>query len=220
MNKSINIIWIITAWCILFLFEYFSHAKKEGLRVQPNASYCRSFIRLVGAIIMCLPLILFFTTWRHLIAGSFSNSKLQVSVLSFFMVVTAMVSFTSAIKKSKLKNDKQEISAAQFGIYIVSRTIFLILYECFFRGLILYFFIQAFGVIVAVSVNIFLYTLIHALKDRTEILACIPFGFTLCAMTIWCRSILPAIILHLQLALVHETYLQFSRNKSPKILSI
>ena len=220
MNYSLNIFWTITACGTLFLFEYFFQVKKEGSHIQLHSTYRSILKNLVGAIIMCLPLILFFNHWRHLIAGSLWNSGLQVTVLSLFALGMAMFAFISAIKKSKHKDDKQEMSAGHFGIFIASRIIFLVVYECFFRGLILYFFIQAFGVIVAVTVNILLYTLIHVLKSRVEMLACIPFGFTLCAMTIWCRSILPAVILHLVLALVHETYLQFSQNQDPKIISI
>ena len=89
-------------------------------------------------------------------------------------------------------------------MYGLLRFIFLICYEWFFRGLLLTSFSLWLGIGWAIIINISLYTLIHIHKTRKEIIGCIPFGLLMCVFTVWWQSIWPAIIFHLQLAIIHE----------------
>jgi len=89
-------------------------------------------------------------------------------------------------------------------LYGLLRFVFLICYEWFFRGLLLTSFSLWLGIGWAIIVNISLYTLIHIHKTRKEIIGCIPFGLLMCLFTVWWQSIWPAIIFHMQLAIIHE----------------
>jgi len=88
--------------------------------------------------------------------------------------------------------------------YAISRAGFLIIYEWFFRGLILISFCNWFGNIAGVAVNILLYVTLHFYKSKREMIGCIPLGVLLCLFTIWWQSVWPAIIFHLQIAIINE----------------
>ncbi len=102
---------------------------------------------------------------------------------------------------------KQEDTILPFSfilLYGLLRFIFLICYEWFFRGLLFTSFSLWLGIGWAIIINTSLYTLIHIHKTRKEIIGCIPFGLLMCVFTVWWQSIWPAIIFHMQLAIIHE----------------
>src|SRR5690348_6476804 len=70
-------------------------------------------------------------------------------------------------------------------VYGSLRLLYLISYECFFRGSLLMSLCLLAGVTWGVIINISLYTLVHILKGKKEILACIPFGLLVCVFTVW-----------------------------------
>ncbi len=93
---------------------------------------------------------------------------------------------------------------SQTVLYIFLRIFFLTTYEWFFRGLLLFSLYKWLGLWWAIASNISLYTLMHIHKHKKEIIGCIPFGLLLCVFTIWWQSVWPAIILHLQVAILNE----------------
>jgi membrane protease YdiL (CAAX protease family) len=94
--------------------------------------------------------------------------------------------------------------ASRIALYSLVRTVFLILYEWFFRGLLLLSFSAWLGIDWAIGINVFLYATLHGHKTKKEILGCVPFGVIVCVFTLWWGSIWPAIIFHLQLVIVNE----------------
>lgn len=88
-------------------------------------------------------------------------------------------------------------------VFIIVRTLFLIMYEFFFRGLMLFVMAEDFGVATAVIVNITLYVLVHWF-DKQERYGSILMGAILCAVSLYYHSVWPAIIIHLALALTNE----------------
>ncbi|HEX7845298.1 MAG TPA: type II CAAX endopeptidase family protein [Chitinophagaceae bacterium] len=101
--------------------------------------------------------------------------------------------------------------------YLSIRIVFLVLYEFFFRGVLLQLFINEAGVIIAIMVNILLYALAHYYSERKEIIGTVPFGLLLCMISIYYQSIWPAILLHLALAMSYE--LRLITKKRPPIKS-
>lgn len=87
--------------------------------------------------------------------------------------------------------------------FILVRTLFLIVYEFFFRGVMLFVMIEDIGVIVAVIINLILYMVIHWF-DKKERYGSLFMGIILCAVSIYYRSVWPAILIHLSLALSNE----------------
>jgi len=118
-------------------------------------------------------------------------------------------------------NDKDASFHAFHAIlYIVVRSTFLICYEFFFRGCILFSCIDQFGTLAAIIINLVLYALIHSFNGKKEMYGAVPFGLMLCLFTIWYQSVWPAILLHLLLSSSHESIFLFPflRKKSTSVI--
>jgi membrane protease YdiL (CAAX protease family) len=89
-------------------------------------------------------------------------------------------------------------------IYFITRILFICFYEIWFRGFLLNYGIDNLGTLSAVLVNVCLYSLLHMVNGRQEMISCIPFGILLCYLSIWQGSALPAIAIHLALTLTYE----------------
>ena len=98
--------------------------------------------------------------------------------------------------------------------YIVARVLFLCLYELWFRGYLLINSIIAFGITFAIILNIALYSLLHKVNGRREMLACIPIGAILCGVCAWTGAAWPAILIHVVMTLSHEIHLVKKIHKS------
>lgn len=111
-----------------------------------------------------------------------------------------------------------QLSQSFFTRYFIIRTIYLSVYELWFRGFLLFESIKWLGIPTAVSLNVFLYTLLHIFKSKKEILACIPFGLILCILSITFNAAWPAIILHTCFSLVYEMNIYRNYISSPKMV--
>src|SRR5688572_27280559 len=125
-----------------------------------------------------------------------------------------------------LKNDigiSQEKQAALKGssihvmLHILLRSTFLVSYEWFFRGCILFTCVHLFGAVAAVIINLALYAFIHSFNGKKEMYGSVPFGLILCIFSLWYQSVWPAILLHLLLSSFHEYFILLPLlNKSSK----
>ena len=97
-------------------------------------------------------------------------------------------------------------------LFVMIRTLFLIVYEFFFRGAMLFVMIEDFGAEAAVVLNIILYSLVHWF-DKKERYGSLFMGIVLCGISVYYHSVWPAIFIHLSLALSHEITLLIN-NKS------
>ncbi|HEV8505269.1 MAG TPA: CPBP family intramembrane glutamic endopeptidase, partial [Chitinophagaceae bacterium] len=105
------------------------------------------------------------------------------------------------------KNHKTEYTISSLPsvlLYGTLRSTFLVSYEWFFRGLLLWSLLLWLGVFWSIAINILLYTLIHIHKNKNELIGCIPFGLLVCVFTLWWQSVWPAIIFHLEIMIIHE----------------
>ena len=163
---------------------------------------------------MALVIIVYFLTnsENHTVLIPFFDPRWRMG----FMICLILVSFISLYAASKEINKKKRCSKGtdiphlKFCKYLVIRIFYLTIYELFFRYVLLFQFASDVGYIFAVSVNTFLYTVLHAYNSKQEIYSSIPFGILLCCLTLLNHSIWPAIILHLLLALPYEIRLIFS----------
>jgi membrane protease YdiL (CAAX protease family) len=90
------------------------------------------------------------------------------------------------------------------GRYIFLRASFLVVYELFFRGVLLNFCLAITSVAVAIVINVILYAIAHAFSTREELIGTVPFGILLCLLTFYSGSIWPAIVIHLLLGLPYD----------------
>jgi hypothetical protein len=133
--------------------------------------------------------------------------KINISQAIAFLVSFGAIGFFPWKRVGRDVNEFEKgslLPPAYIGMYAFLRIAFLIIYEWFFRGLLLLTFIAWFGMGWGIVINILLYTIMHAHKSKKEMIGCIPFGFFLCVFTLWWQSVWPAIIFHLQLAIVNE----------------
>jgi len=89
-------------------------------------------------------------------------------------------------------------------VYFITRGIFIVSYEIWFRGFLLNDSIASFGIPLALLLNIGLYTLLHFVNGKKEVVGCVPFGLLLCFLCIWQGAAWPAVAIHLTLTLSYE----------------
>ena len=129
------------------------------------------------------------------------------------IVAATIIGVSSAFKKIYPSNNSGHSLPLYLPLsFVLVRTLFLIIYESFFRGAMLFVMIEDFGVVAAVIVNLILYALLHWF-DTKERWGSLLMGIILCSVTIYYHSVWPAIIIHLSLALSHEITLLIN-NKS------
>lgn len=81
---------------------------------------------------------------------------------------------------------------------------YLLAYEFFFRGILLFSCIRMLGVTMAIVVNVIIYSLAHIPKGKLEVLGAIPFGIVLCLVTIYTGSFWTAFGTHVIMAISSE----------------
>lgn len=136
--------------------------------------------------------------------------QIPVWVLIAVAIVTGTLSASKEIFPAE--NSNQSLPLWFPPSFILVRTLFLIVYEFFFRGVMLFVMIEDVGMITAMIVNLILYVLIHWF-DKRERYGSVIMGIILCGVSIYYQSVWPAVLIHLSLALSHELFLLIN-NKS------
>jgi len=141
---------------------------------------------------------------------SLNDYDLPVWIL---MALAMIVGSLTAFKKfTSTDNPDHSLPLSLTFSFLLLRTLFLIVYEFFFRCAVLFIMIEDIGVVAAVITNLVLYIVVHWF-DKKERYGSLLMGVVLCCVTIYYNSIWPAIIIHLSLALSHEIT-QLINNKS------
>jgi membrane protease YdiL (CAAX protease family) len=126
-----------------------------------------------------------------------------------------IVGVSSALKKPTINNSHHSLPAHLPLSFILLRTLFLIVYEFFFRGIMLVIMTEDMGVVTAIIFNVTFYALVHWF-DKKERYGSLVMGIVLCGVTIYYYSVWPAVIIHLSLALGHEITLLIKHKSSIK----
>ena len=143
----------------------------------------------------------------------FERRELDMQIISFDWNADLVVWITaaaaiipgiySALKKPIFNNSLHSLPLHLPLSFLLIRTLFLIVYEFFFRGIMLVIMTEDMGVILAIIVNLVFYMLVHWF-NKQERYGSLIMGVVLCGVTIYYYSIWPAVIIHLSLALGHE----------------
>lgn len=129
------------------------------------------------------------------------------SALPGWMLITAagLIGLLGAEKKLAPSIINIKLLSFSFPLlFILLRTLFLIVYEIFFRGVMLFCMIEDFGIVIAVFINLFLYVFIHWHSEKKERYGSVLMGLVLCLISIYYQNVWPAIAIHLMLALSNE----------------
>ena len=133
--------------------------------------------------------------------------KITVEQLGAFLMVFGVISFLPWKKFSNEVTVGQYVfgqPASRIALYTLLRIGFVVIYEWFFRGLLLLSLSEWLGINWSIVINVFLYAMLHSHKSKKELFGCVPFGLLVCVFTVWWQSIWPAIIFHVQLVIVNE----------------
>ncbi|RZT95767.1 CAAX prenyl protease-like protein [Ancylomarina subtilis] len=93
---------------------------------------------------------------------------------------------------------------------------YLLCYEFFFRGFLLFACLREFGTVPAVAINMLIYSIAHIPKGKLETIGAIPLGLVLCVLTISTESIWFAFLAHVIMALSNE-WISLYHNKDTKL---
>jgi len=135
-------------------------------------------------------------------------TRWQSLVMIILIVLTVIISPRLANKEFRLNGNESSMTASPgnsfFIVYFIVRILFIVAYESWFRGFLLSDCAASFGIVISIFLNVSLYTLLHAVNGKKEMLSCIPFGFLLSCLCIWQGAVWPAIGIHLSLSIPYE----------------
>jgi membrane protease YdiL (CAAX protease family) len=185
--------------------------KSENLVSQKvlNGNWLLLHVRHAGGILImtALPVLLLPVVPVTVFLWPGSANHIQMLTL----MTAAMILLILVEKNRKGLTIKRSLyqrgSSFHAILHIFLRSSFLVSYEWFFRGCILFSCIDLFGTIPAITINLVLYALIHSFNGKKEMYGSVPFGLMLCLFTIWYQSVWPAILLHLLLSSAYESAL-------------
>lgn len=199
---------LLISYCLMHLLIAGLNKFRPGIfqyyKVQQNNFRVLNYLHITIIITMALPGFIMQTAPVFLFAFPDKISEFQAASFLFIFGLIGFLPWKRFAPAPEKNVVSRSTVASQVIFYSCVRTIFLMVYEWFFRGLLLITFCNLLGTILAIIINVFLYALLHAYKDRKEMAGCIPLGILLCVFTLWWQSIWPAVIFHLQIAMITE----------------
>lgn len=156
-----------------------------------------------GVFLFGLVFALFTPEFLGLIS-SLGTGLPNLALTAFLAIICILLSLHSARKKNWQPQTADLAGKTDIFSYISIRLVFLLAYEFFFRGVLLFTLISSFGLATAILINTVLYVGIHAYDSRSELLGCILFGPVLCLLVYYNQSIWPAFVIHACLSLSFE----------------
>lgn len=153
--------------------------------------------------LMVVSVMLYAFNRNHLLQFQWSEKFIFSTLLLFSICLLVSLLGTERLPDTI----KAGITLKEAIRYFSIRVPGLIIYEVFFRAVVLGLLLHWFSMPAAIGLNIMLYALAHAYASRIEFIGSILFGFLLCFVVILNRSVYPAVLLHLLLALPYESIL-------------
>lgn len=206
---AITIILLLTGYCGYFIVTWRNYKNKTH-KLYSGSGFCSNIKKLnrfhiTGIFLLGLPLVFVNKEAAIFLAGSINIHLQNILVLSSLVILTVFITLKTAnTTLSKLYLPAISVVEKSLKFYLPIRVLFILMYEFFFRGVLLAVCIQYAGVEAAIVINVLLYTLMHAFSEKKEIIFCPLFGTILCLLTLWFHSVLPALLLHTTLAVSNE----------------
>ncbi len=134
-------------------------------------------------------------------SGLTDNALLLAGLSLLVLGVIFLVNKFNGPVKDKPQIRLEKWTGGVFLLNCLGWIIYLVGYETLFRGVLLISCYHAFGMPVAIAINLAIYSAIHMVNGKGEALGALVFGFISCLLTIKTGTILISIILHIVLAL-------------------
>ena len=212
-----NILIIIVVFLSYFLVSWVY--KRLGVPNLESALKVRNGLRLLN-LKHSLGIVLFgvlcFIALNHLgyLVTIVEIAKLYILIPFFILLIASTYVSWNTVKKVDAE-DKSHYSFTNAWLYFFVRFTFLLCYEFFFRGVLLFTLLEYFGVIESITLATFAYIIIHLFYSKKEIIGTIPFGIILCYLTIETQSIWYAFLMHLALSAVYEISIFYQLTLKP-----
>ena len=225
MNNSV-IIWafigIVFPTYFIVSFVY----KKLGIQNLEKALFVVNGLRLLnlkhffGIVLFGILSYIMIPEFRYLIEPV-EIPKLHVLVPFLLVLFLSVYVSLSESKKhlSNFENTKYLHHVTAALLYFSVRFVFLLSYEYFFRGVLLFNLLQHNSIVLAITYCTILYVLIHIFDSKKEIFGAIPFGIILCLFSYFTNSIWYPFLIHLALSAVYEISVFYNLTLKNKMIS-
>ena len=209
MNSS-TLIWILISTSFITYFLVSMVYKKRGIQNLQSALFYKNGLRLLN-LKHSLGILLFGIIF-YAIKPDFRFLIQDVEIPRMFLLLLFLMTFFlsayisgKSVKNQLLKtNDMSSYNISTAWVYFSIRFVFLLCYEFFFRGVLLFKFLEFNSLFMAIFYSTILYVLIHIFDSRKEIVGAIPFGIVLCLFAYYTNSIWYVFFIHLALSAVYE----------------
>jgi membrane protease YdiL (CAAX protease family) len=214
---SLPLVYIALLSCFALLVnQYRVAAKGGGNSLAEIASGKRDLNLLNHRHFTGLLLMLFGTvcylSWPGANTGWLLPHINEEALWLVMVIAVGATAFSYFLGFRTLHYKRVTFSQKRADLYLLLRLLYLVVYEVFFRMVLLSAALQFTPAFAAVMINVLLYTVAHLYSSRREMLACIPLGFLWCFITLQHGSVWPVVILHLLLSLPYEAILLTRKN--------
>ena len=212
------VIVFITYFIISYLFKLLNINNLEKALFKRNSLIYLNLRHLIGILIFGILFYLLIPEYQSLLTSIKYPNLFFLVLGSIIFIATVLLAWTSVNKSIERMKILPTVYKQNGWLYFPLRIMFLLAYEYFFRGVLLFTLINSFGMVIAILLCTILYVLIHAFDTKAEIIGAIPFGIVLCLLSYYSKSIIIPFIIHIALSLVYEVnlfnYLNLKSGKS------
>lgn len=160
----------------------------------------------IGSLLFAALLIPGFS-FRWLIPDDFTKTLAWFIAIIPIPVLTAWLSGRSAVHQQQYPQVREAVwSHKLLATDLICWALYLLGYEAFFRGFLLYGMLMVTTPMIAVSTNVVFYALAHIPKGKGEAIGAIPLGIVLCIATLQTGSYWVAFLVHLTMAWSNELF--------------
>ncbi|GAA4812854.1 CPBP family intramembrane glutamic endopeptidase [Litoribaculum gwangyangense] len=200
---------IITMAFITYFLVSWVYKRIEVVNLQ-KALQIRNGLRLLnlkhslGIVLFGVLFYILFPDLRNLIT-SLEVPRLQILIPFLVLaIVCALISWVSVKGTIQSEGGISHYSFSEAWLYFIIRFVFLFWYEFFFRGVLLFSFLEYYNPTYAILFSVMAYLVIHLFDSKKEILGTIPFGIVLCILAYQTQSVWYVFAIHLALSAVYE----------------
>ncbi|MDX9811837.1 MAG: CPBP family intramembrane glutamic endopeptidase [Bacteroidales bacterium] len=206
---------------ILFFFLYYLLAHKKLLKNLINRLFPSLFVegaleffseKLTGIIFTgLLPFLLF-----HVLLGvrlqSFNIFPPAGNTIWYLVIALALVTAVTSFISSKSATVRERSPELRTDVWYPRHVLlaglgwlfYIFGYEYFFRGILWFLCLDAFGFLPALAINLVLYAAVHVPKGRFMAIGSVPMGIILCLLSYYTGSFHAAFLIHAVMAVTTE----------------
>ncbi len=209
------------------IFQFTSEFIKRYFSKKFNASdhasfYGFCFQRILGLLTYALIPLAIVHIFYYTPLSKYGFNLKNAETSSIWILILGSIIITAnyflAGKQANLKNYPQirlkKWTPGKLFINDFTWILYLLGYEFMFRGLLLFSFYYAYGILPAIAINCLLYSLVHIPKGQKETYGAIPLGVILSIITLNTGSFLTAFVFHVIMALSND---HFAIKSHPKM---